>query len=61
MTLTLEKHGISLEDFELVHLGLSHLNNGVVIVLCVLNGKLVRGLLLVEDGCRNVLLFARIG
>jgi hypothetical protein len=45
--LTLEKHGISLENFELVHLGLSHLNNGVIIVLGILYSQLVRGLLLV--------------
>jgi len=54
--LTLEEHSISLEDFELVHLGLSHLDNGVIVLLGVLTGELVGGLLLVENGSGKVFL-----
>jgi hypothetical protein len=45
--LTLEEHSVALEDLELVHLGLSHLNDGIVVVLGLLNSQLVWGLLLV--------------
>ena len=48
--LTLKENSVTLENLKLVHLGLSHLNNRVVIILSVLNGQLVRGLLLVKDG-----------
>ena len=54
--LTLENDSISLEDLELVHLRLSHLHNGIIILLRFLNLQLVRGLLLLENGSREVFL-----
>ena len=54
--LTFENDSVASENFEFVHLRLSHLNNGVVVLLRFLNLQLVRGLLLLEDGSREVFL-----
>ena len=56
--ITFDQDGISLEDFELVHLGLGHFNDWVVIVLCLLNSELVWGLLSLKNSLWNVFLFA---
>lgn len=47
--LTLEKDGVTAEDVELFHLLFGHFDDGVVIVLAVLNSELVGGLLLIEN------------
>ena len=58
--LTLKKHGVTLENLKLVHLGLSHLDDRVVIVLGLFNSQLVWGLLLVENGLGEILLFSTL-
>ncbi len=58
MMRTFDQNGVSLEDLELVHLGLGHLDDRVVVVLGVLNSQFVRGLLSLQDCLGNVLLFA---
>ena len=57
---TFEKNCISLHDFKLVHFLLGQLNNGIVVLLRLFNHKLVRGLLLLEDGARNIFLTVEI-
>jgi len=49
--LTLKNDSVTLENLELVHLGLSHLDDGVVILLGVFHIELVGSLLLVQDCC----------
>ena len=55
-SLTSKDHRVSLEDLQLVHFSLSHLDNRVVILLGVFNLELVWGLLSVQDGGREVFL-----
>ena len=47
--LTFENDGVASEDFELIHLGLSHLDNGIVVLLRVLNLELMGRLLAVHN------------
>ena len=49
--LTFDEGGITLEDRELVHLGLGQLNDRVIMVLGILDGELVWCLLLFKNGC----------
>ena len=53
---TFEDHSVTLEYLELVHLGLGELDDRVIILRGVLNLKLVRGLLPLEDSRRKVFL-----
>ena len=55
--LTFEDDSVALENLELVHLGLGHFDNRVVILLGVLNLELVRGLLAIHDRSRHVFRF----
>ena len=54
--LTSENDGITLENFELVHLGLGKLNNRVVVLGRVLDLQLVWRLLLLKNRRREVFL-----
>ena len=56
--LTFEDDGVALEDLELVHLGLGHLDDRVVVLLRVFDLQLVRCLLAIHDRCREVLGFS---
>ena len=56
--LTFEDDGVALEDLELVHLGLGHLDDRVVVLLRVLDLQLVRRLLAIHDRRREVLRFS---
>ena len=54
--LTFEDDGVAFENFELVHFGLSHLDDRIVVLLRVLDLQLVRSLLAVQNRCRVVLI-----
>ena len=56
--LTSENDSVTLENFELVHLGLGELNDGVVILRRVLNLELVRRLFSFENRRRKIFLTA---
>ena len=52
--LTSEDDSVALKDFEFVHLGLSQLDDGVVVLWRILSLELVGGLLLLKN-CRRVI------
>ena len=54
--LTFEDDGVASENLELVHLGLRHLHDGVVVLLRVLDLQLMGRLLAVHNRSRKVLL-----
>ena len=56
--LTFEDDGVALEDLELVHLSLGHLDDRVVVLLRVFDLQLVRCLLAIHDRSREVLGFS---
>ena len=54
--LTSENDSVTLENFELVHLGLGELNDGVVVLWRVLDLELVRRLFPLENRRRKIFL-----
>ena len=57
--LTFEDDGVAAENLELIHFGLGHLDDRVVVLLRVFDLQLVRGLLAIHDRSRVVFLSAQ--